>query len=326
MIITALFTASFTMSHLYAGRKVDRNPPTNPWSIQNKMKTPEAKAAGTCSIRRSPIPPGFSIYKVMSIDEEGRQTEAEFATSEASTLQRIKRRFAATGKLKCRSGELDAQLTGASDVITTNAHALFKPENCEELSKPNECTFSTEVNGKPVIRRVSAEVGMGFNCPGGGEQESNTDWAVMTLESKIDDVEPYALPRADYLLDPGVSVISVTVGSSDLIEAKWKSSKAIDKCVTQTVHSTYPAYFKTNCDTSSGVSGGSILEKIKDRDVLIGINQGNTETDTQRKRGAEGNRHQCDYHEETCFSGHVKLEGNFLEAVKSAVKKSPESV
>lgn len=261
------------------------------------------------------------IHKIAVIDDDGRMTEEEYAQKKGVPVEEVQNRLAATGGLKCDNDSTSAQITGANDTITTVAH-MFKSKECAKRNEPKKCSFTVKVGGKELTSLIASLADIGYKCPGGRRKD---DWAVLKLQTPIG-VKPYALPYSDEKIWPDDPVISIAATSTDFYRVAGRDSRAPPKSIEE-CQGRYPYFedglqvmFASNCDSSQGSSGGSMLRERKRHDVLMAITAGNKETAAQINRAERtGVPTSRAFAEGKWASYHIPLKGAFLEAVEKAI-------
>jgi hypothetical protein len=132
------------------------------------------------------------LHHVAIIDEDSRQTEAEYARKTGQPLAAVQKRFAATGQVRCADGSrLSGQLTGKADVVTTAAHGFYDFRSCKIGTRDySSCTFNAKIRGKQITRRIKSVEATGYDhCV--GDPIEGDDWAVVKLDRAIPDIVPY---------------------------------------------------------------------------------------------------------------------------------------
>lgn len=268
------------------------------------------------------------LQKTAVIDEDGRMTEEEYARKKGRPLAEVQNRFAATGVLRCEKRSASAQLTGSDNTITTVAHILLGMD-CDKKSSPSKCSFSVKRGDKEQSSEISELVGMGFKCPTPPKRKN--DWAVLKLKSPMKGVTPYTLPYPDEDVKDGDDVISVAASGRDFDRADPRTGKKVFTKSIEDCQGRQPYYedgfevlFLSNCDSSPGSSGGSILRARKRYDVLMGITATNNETDTQIAQAAKrGTPTAAPYVEGKWATYQIPLSGEFLQVLEKAIGGRP---
>jgi len=265
------------------------------------------------------------LHTVAIVDDDDRRTERKYAEENGMTLEQVKKKFAATGQIKCGRMIATAQVTYKNNVITTAGHLFTGNKTCDFASKPTDCTFTTQVDGKAFVSKIKEMVGTGHNCP--DLPKPNDDWAVLKLEVPAPDaVEPYALPEAQ--MKENEDVIQVAASSVDFYYLNSKTGKRgypkhLGNCKTKKVyiHQGKPIYFSSNCDTSDGASGGGILRNKSGRFEMLGMTVNNDESEEQVAKATRGkvpNPNRGAYSEGKWAVYNVPVEGGFKAAIKRA--------
>jgi hypothetical protein len=84
-----------------------------------------AQGMGSSQLQRF----GHSLIPISIIDENGRMTEEEYAAAKGQSLEDIRDRFAATGRLDCKNSRGTAQLTGDGRTLTMSGHMFVGERN-----------------------------------------------------------------------------------------------------------------------------------------------------------------------------------------------------
>ena len=122
-------------------------------------------------------------------------------------------------------------------------------------------------------------------------------------------------------------VISVSASTIDFRRVNPKSGKieypkSIEECETQRTYLALgkPILVNSNCDFSSGNSGGSIIKESTDGDVLAAISVSNNETEQDRENIMAGGQSKSGpYKENEWTTYHIPLGGEFLFAIEKAI-------
>lgn len=261
------------------------------------------------------------IHQVAVIDENGRKTEEEYARDKNLPLNRVQNRFAATGTLKCDKSVLTAQLTGANNVITTAAHAFVDLSNCNPKSRPESCTFTVNAGNMERTSKVTSLAAKGTSCP--NLPLNSDDWAVLKIEPPLADVDFYQVPTPQDIQD-GRDVISVSASSDDFIRRDGRgrkiNPKSIEECAIKSIDRNFGALmYQSNCDSSRGSSGGSMLANIRGQDTLLGIHSFSNETVPMLDKALRnGTVNSGSFVKDNWATYQVPVAGKFLHAIESA--------
>lgn len=212
--------------------------------------------------------------KINQVDEADRRTAKDYAAEHNATEDEIKRRYAATGDLICGHFKSQANVTLASDLITTSAHSLVADGKCVDPTKTYKCTFTVEIEGQRIDYETSKLLDSGWICNYPDITSAGTDWAVLRLNKKVDPrVKPYAIDPT-LRLRMHFNTKLVAVGKSfDFPMAKpddvFQHPRHYGDCQTkQPVGSA----IQTNCDLSAGASGGALVTPGPDP-ILVGVHE-----------------------------------------------------
>ncbi|NGX94112.1 MAG: protein kinase, partial [Candidatus Afipia apatlaquensis] len=158
----------------------------------------------------------------VSLIQNKRESENEFADRTGQSILAIKDRFAATGVLSCPWGNGTAQLTGASNIITTAAHVFYDrtADTCTPRAALGQCVFETETSKGRVSARVGSLVAAGWKCP--TLPHHRNDWAVARLERAINTVKPYEVVSISrFIISEGEPLLAVESPSIDYSKGKF---------------------------------------------------------------------------------------------------------
>src|SRR5688572_10417270 len=129
-------------------------------------------------------------YRVaVQMDEDRRATLDDFARRHQIDRSELKRRFGATGLVRCGGAIGTAQLTLRNDIITTAAHVLIGSDGQPRAS----CTFQP-AGGGAAVAIDAASVRAGSRSP--LSEPATRDWAVARLTQPIANATPYGLAPA----------------------------------------------------------------------------------------------------------------------------------
>jgi hypothetical protein len=268
------------------------------------------------------------ITEVAIVDENGRMTEEEYAKAKGVSLTQVQNRFAATGILNRDGYRGSAQLTADRQTITTVAHMFTDKDTCRPLNSPSSCVFTIKNGARVETIKVKELAATGFKCP--ELPRGADDWAVARLRRPATLANPYRVSDLDSI-EPRVRVISVSAGTIDFKRRRAKDGtieypKSIEECETKHLYRTFgrPTLYTSNCDFSSGNSGGSILRETTDGDILFAISAANSEPERERTAILNGREPKsAPYKENVWTTYHVPIGGDFLNAVRRAADKMP---
>ncbi len=268
-----------------------------------------------------------SVQQIAVIGEAGRYTFQQYAARKGLSASVIANRYAATGIIVCGNMQASAQLTGASNIITTSAHVFEDEKTCTVVATPSKCVFKISAGTKLLNHKVAARVATGFTCPNNAEIKAGDDWAIVRLEKSVQGVTPYKLPSEGGVLEPDEKVVAVAGASYDFFVTDRSRNKifprTIEDCTVNDIRwvSGEGAFVKTDCDGSLYSSGGSLLRRVYDGDVLIGVFKGTPESREMADEALKENRfNQKIYNVRDWYSIYVSVAGRFLKALESAVR------
>jgi hypothetical protein len=232
-----------------------------------------------------------------------RETLSAYAQRKRLSVSSVEEAFRATGILNCAGLTSTAQLTGKSDVLTAAAHSFFGPY-CTPVT-PRSCFFVLEDELFAPRYYVDSVVSPG--CP---QIDPGKDWAVVKLQTSVPRVRPYDYPRTDPMLRADKPVTQVSA-RADNFKVGDKYPKAIEGCYLRVINprSWFPVL--TDCNTGQWSSGAAqFIEDEKGKTVIGAIHVAES--------GVGKPKSGFDPH--TLFSISVPLTGDFLQALKEALK------
>jgi hypothetical protein len=265
-------------------------------------------AALDCNLRsRSQSEGAGDVQAAAIMGDENRQKFDKFAVAQ-SPLDKLNEAFAASGVINCGS-EGSAQLTGASDVISTAAH-LFFDSKCNLRPNLEKCYFyrpSQPTKHFPID--VSSM--KSAKDTGGCYSENNYfDWAVVKLKDPVDGVVAYEIPTADPILNVDDQMVTVSNG-----DVNFKSGGPnIQVCSIRATWHFENVPLTTDCDTGDGSSGAGqfLLQGGKlnlDHEKLI-----MTPMNVAEKKGAVDGKA---FNVDTQYNISIPVETEFLAALKA---------
>ena len=263
---------------------------------------------------------GLLASLVSSFSTEGladpRKTEVEYATLHDLPLAAVQKMFSGTVAIVCPNGNSSAQFVGSHTVFTTSAHAFRSLIDCHLVNDPLKCSLVVPEKGKSKVKRLIAS---------GYEDCSNLvlperDWAVLEIDSPMEDVVPYDLPGDDPHRPPEIEpmVVRVALGEANFLggpRPRWSVyRKSIEDCSIKD-RTNYGLWW-TDCAVYKGASGGSILQKLGySKFELLGVITGFEAAQNDRTCFRDGRN---------CRSAFVVLTGEFFEAVRHAIANSTQ--
>ena len=268
---------------------------------------------------------GKLVEKVVEFSDSPthRLTVDGYARSHDRKTEDVEAKVAATGRLKCGSNTLTANLVIKGDVILTAGHALVDYKTCRKLAEANQCTFTAGRN-KPI--RIKQMIASGNKCPIKGE--SDADWLIMKLDKPLEGVEPYQLEeydaRAGVVARPIIAVADLSVDFSQIDRSSGKKiyPKHMQDCGIKRVFYRYdPVVVGSNCDGSSGKSGGALLASNLDAHVIVGISVGNPFSKEEEARELRtGVPTQKPYNEDTWYDSGLAIDGRLRTELEKATR------
>jgi len=162
---------------------------------------------------------GLLASLVSSFSTEGladpRKTEVEYATLHDLPLAAVQKMFSGTVAIVCPNGNGSAQFVGSHTVFTTSAHAFRSLIDCSLVNDPLRCSLVVPEKGLTKVKRLIAS---------GYEDCSHLvlpemDWAVLEIDSPMEEVVPYDLPGDDPHRPPEIEpvVVRVALGETNFL-------------------------------------------------------------------------------------------------------------
>lgn len=234
---------------------------------------------------------------------------------EGLTSNQAEAMFGATGALRCGEETASGNVVGKRDVLAVSAHAFWNPETCQQVARPEDCTFMTIVDGREISLKIGGILATGFQCPNIPGPED--DWVVLSLKEEVPrKIEPYSVGE----ISEGERVLAVNGANADFFEkspntGKARYAKSFADCVyDQPVN----RMLATDCSSSFGSSGSALLNSRRE---LVAINCSGTENEKDLlnalgKKPFKANS--CQYDMLKCASYYVEVKGAFKKALEDA--------
>ena len=282
----------------------------------------DAMAVPGCGNRRQIAGPLFDVgdiyQKSSQTDDPDRKSAQDFGLAHGMSAGQVEKRYSATGDIICPNGAGQAQVTVKGDTVTTSAHMIYHGDDCKEIVPFRSCKFQLTIDGKKQEYKFKAILKSGRNCPNDLPLETADDWIVFRLEKAVDPrVKPYAIPGIGRgKAAPGDKIVTVAkshdwpdVGRTLLRDRPRHYGECQLK--KSSVHE-----IQSNCDTSAGSSGGSVLTTGEDP-VLIGIVSG--QINPKRNPNCEKRPDNTGAYQPDCWgSVAVAVGGDFRSAIMEA--------
>jgi len=139
----------------------------------------------------------------------------EYATLHDLPLAAVQKMFSGTVAIVCPNGNGSAQFVGSHTVFTTSAHAFRSLIDCSLVNDPLRCSLVVPEKGLTKVKRLIAS---------GYEDCSHLvlpemDWAVLEIDSPMEEVVPYDLPGDDPHRPPEIEpvVVRVALGETNFL-------------------------------------------------------------------------------------------------------------
>jgi hypothetical protein len=254
-----------------------------------------------------------SVAKVASTHTERRKTEEAYAKASGLPPGEVRKRFAASGVLRCPGGASSAQVTGARDVITTVAHAFRNA--CEPHASPDKCIFEYYLGAEKRTIPLSAALWMGA-CVDSAPTQRSADWAVARLAFPAD-VMPYEIyeqPETLVDMERVLAVVGYDIEAAGKTDKDGPFNKTIQECQIRDVRDWQT--FETDCEFEFGASGSALFRLWGRRMTMLGVVFGDHHDKSYCPLGG------CEYRSRTWSSLFVSLRGEFKDRLVAAVSLS----
>ena len=239
-------------------------------------------------------------------------TEEAYARENSLSVGEVRKRFAASGVIRCPGGSGSAQVTGARDVITTAAH-VFR-DACKP-KPPDKCTFEYYLGTEKRAVPLSTSLWMG-SCFEHGSKAIVGDWAVATLQVPAE-VTPYEIyERTEILveLERVLAVVGYDIEAAGKTDKYGPFNKTMQECQVRDVRDW--SIFETNCEFTVGASGSALFRLLGSRMTLFGVLSGDYHDQEYCPRGS------CAFRSRRWSSVYVTLKGEFKDRLLAAVSQS----
>ena len=194
------------------------------------------------------------IVPVVVFGEDGRATFEDFAAHKKLDAADLRRRYAATGIVRCGRAHGSGQLTLADDVVTTAAHVLYDKEG-RLRGDAASCQFVVQAGAQEIA--INLEVAgaiVGSTRP--YAESAVHDWAVVKLARPLREARPYPLSTAAAAA-PVLFVARGAVDWGEGVETSLQTCRLRDG-LEQGAEGTRE--FGFDCSTNVGASGAGLLD------------------------------------------------------------------
>jgi len=197
-----------------------------------------------------------SMHVSIIIGEEDRKREAAFAEANGLPLELVRKAAEVTGIIDCGGGQATAQVTGAQHVLSTAAHIFMNTDTCERYGPEltNNCSFFTSHNPSKKYKIVPDSIRLGGCNP--GISGAIDDWAVVRLQSPVENVEPLRLPPPRTNADAEIVMIAAV---SSNFEGGALGLPTLEVCSVRLRYPSANVALATDCDSGPGTSGSAQL-------------------------------------------------------------------
>ena len=255
-----------------------------------------------------------------------RNSAAVFAVPHRMTVSEVEARYSPTGDLICPHGSGTAQVTFGSDVLTTAAHMRHVDFDCRTVMSMHRCVFYLKVNGATQRYGIKKVAGAGLSCAARREAAEGDDWLVLKLDRPVDPaVTPYPIPKrlvAKHIYRPAVVMVAKSgdwpaAGVTPL----RRRPRHYGDCRIHAWPTAREQVLQTDCDSSPGASGGSLLS-AGPAPVLLGIDSGQIGPAYSRRCNQAPLRRDRGAYQAGCWSSlFIPVTGRFARAIRRAARE-----
>ncbi len=209
-----------------------------------------------------PIP----VNVIDGADERGALTE--LAASLGLSAAEVARIRSVSGHVVCADGQpvtASGALYLTNDQVLTAAHVFFDPQG----NRKSQCFFRRQTADSEWLPLVpdSANARFGASPPRPG---SNNDWAVVRLAQPLSGADPFPVHGGGVAAGEALIVISAQPAGFEHLDPSVPVAQA---CTVRRapVSSQATSFYRTDCDASSGSSGGMHLLRRAGELVFAGM-------------------------------------------------------
>jgi len=197
---------------------------------------------------------GLAATPVVVFGTDGRASFDAFAAERRMDAAALRKRYAATGVVRCGHAHGSGQLTLTDDVVTTAAHVLYDHEG-RLRGDSAHCLFVVQAGGQEIATPLEVEGAIvGSHDP--YAESAVHDWAVVKLARPLREATPYPL-TAPQAASP---VLFVARGAIDWGEGRETSMQACRLRDSLEQGSEGTREFAFDCSTNVGASGAGLLD------------------------------------------------------------------
>ena len=208
-------------------------------------------------------------------------------------------------------------------ILLTVGHPFVDYKTCKAVANAKSCTFSTLGNPPIPVEKI---ISSGNKCPRKGDLDA--DWAILKLKRPVVGVKPYGLEERssrDGVVNRPVIAIgdhSVDFRRTDSKTGQVTQPKHIQDCEIKRVYYRYnPVSVGSNCDGSSGKSGGALLGGNLDDHVIVGITIGTSFSDAEKAlEERTGVPIRKNYDDDNWNDGGLAIDGRLRDQLIEATK------
>jgi hypothetical protein len=271
------------------------------------------RGRGSAPVDREGIAATHPAVEVASSHAKRRMTEEAYAKANVLSPSDVRKRFAASGVLRCPGGASSAQVTGARDVITTVAHAFR--DACNPPVSPDKCILEYYLGAERRSIPLSSALWVGA-CSDGARIGGRADWAVAKLAFPAD-VTPYEVyeqPETLVELEPVMAVVGYDIEATGKTDKYGPFNKTIQECQIRDAKDVQT--FETDCEFEFGASGSAVFRRWGQRMTMLGVVFGDHHDKSYCPLGG------CEFKSRTWSSLFVALRGEFKDQLLATARQS----
>lgn len=266
------------------------------------------------------------------IEGSERLLTPDYQQKTGLTRKQVEAQFGASGRVQCGEITASAELI-TNEIIVTTAHLFWWGDHdtrrnsqpfCDVKYRPDECTFTTIINGRLANFPLASIVAAGFQCP--LRPATKDHWAIIRLKRPVPaNIRPYKIGDAA-LMKLGEPVLAVNGANGDMTEPKpgtkeRQFAKSFGECRWGPVRNDIVV---TGCSAAPSSSGSAILNTEKE---IVGIAVKSTESQEGLARRVKqswetGNFEvlRCSFDPQTCATFYIPVVGEFRQALIEAAE------
>jgi hypothetical protein len=219
------------------------------------------------AIAGDPLARPIPVNVIDGTDERGSITERGPALG--LTPAEIARIRKVSGHVVCADGGQPVTASGAlyltNDQVLTAAHVFFDAAG----RRKSQCFFRRQAAGSEWVplKVDTANARFGANPP---RPNSNNDWAIVRLGESLADAEPFPVDPSRPAAGDALVVVSAQPAGFEHLDP---AVPVVQGCTVRRapVSSEATSFYRTDCDASSGSSGGMHLFRLDGALVFRGM-------------------------------------------------------